>query len=141
LVHSNAKRPSPQKEGEGLMSDRENRTAQHHKSHPARSSQAHSGPTSHHFRYVMERDAELRKSQDEAGVEKRGQAEHASSEIEGRLPHKHVRWFLHRQPPKRGQALQGKHAGTKVPLKVFYRLPHADQALFSSRLSAFFIDF
>ena len=35
------------------MTHRENRTTHHHRSHPARSSHAHSGPTSHHYRYVQ----------------------------------------------------------------------------------------
>ena len=72
-LRSNAKRPSPQRAGESLVNHRGNRTAhEYDKSHPARSSQAHSGPTSHQLRYVMERDAELRKSQDETGDEMLG---------------------------------------------------------------------
>jgi len=83
----------------------------------------------------MERDAELRKSQDEAGVEMLGQTEHASSEIGGRLPHKNVRWFLHKRPPKKEEKHYKENTASAVRL---YRHSHADQALFLEQVNSFF---
>ena len=82
LLRSNAKRPSPHREGESLMTHRENRTAHPPKSARARSSIALHGRFSHRTLPEVERDAELRKSQDEAGVQMLGGTEHASSQME-----------------------------------------------------------
>ena len=69
-LNSNAKRPSPQREGEGLMTHRENRTAHHHKSTSGSFKPCPIKATLASLSLrVMERDAELQKSQDEAGVE------------------------------------------------------------------------
>jgi len=62
------------------MTHRENRTAHRRKSLRARSSIAHHGRVSHRRLREVQRDAELRKSQDEGGVQKLGGTEHASTE-------------------------------------------------------------
>ena len=83
----------------------------------------------------MERDAELRKLQDEAGVEMLGQTEHASSEIGGRFPHKNVRWLLHKRPPKKEEKHYKENTASAIRL---YRHSHADQALFLEQVNSFF---
>jgi hypothetical protein len=64
------------------MTYRENRTAHHTKSARTRSSIALHGRFSHRTLREVERDAELRKSQVEAGVQMLGGTEHASSQME-----------------------------------------------------------
>ena len=82
----------------------------------------------------MERDAELRKMQDEAGVEMLGRTEHASSE-RGRLSHRNVRWFLHKRPPKKEEK---NYKENTVSAVLLYRHSHADQALFLEQVNSFF---
>ena len=60
-------------------------------------------------------------------------AEHASSEIGGRLPRKNVRWFLHWHPPKKRENTARRRLWTQSFFEdsscCFYRLPHANQLL------------
>ncbi len=83
----------------------------------------------------MERDAELRKSQDEAGVEMLGRAEHASSEIGGRLPHKLYGSSCIGVLQKEEKHCKENTNEGSYSYWIFYHLKNADQALFSSRLS------
>lgn len=113
-----AKRPSPQRDDEGLMTHRENRTA----------------AATNHNRLVLAMPIRGQPritiaACNEAGcrvteiVERRRslnarRAEHASLESGGRLPHNNVLWFLHWRPPERGKTRQGRHADTKVPSRI-----------------------
>jgi len=130
VIGSNAKRPSPQRDDEGLMTHRENRTAHQRKSQPARSSHAHFGLTSHHCRCVSWSGMRVTVITGRSRSRNARRAEHATLELGGRLSHNNVKSFLHRRPPRRGKTWQGRHAETQVLTEGSYRLSHADQRLF-----------
>ena len=103
---SNAKRPSPQREGESLITHRENRTAHHHKSLWLVQARPISGQP--RITVAACNGAGCRVSE----IAGRSRSQKCLGE-QNTPPHKSwrqalspklTRWFLHRCPPKRGNA-------------------------------------
>ena len=139
-VRSNEKRPSPQRAGESLVNHRGNRTGHHYKSHPACSSQAHSGPTSHQLRYVMERDAELRKSQDETGDEMLGEQNTPPQKSEAGSLAKNLGGSCIGTSNKR-DSIASKTRRNKVPIPSISYLARRSSTFFRVNCPACFVDF
>ncbi len=88
----------------------------------------------------MKRDAELRKSQDKAGVEMLGEQNTPPQQSEaGPLTKMYGGSCIGVLQKEENTA--NKSRWNQGSYQIVYRLPHADQALFSSKLSAFVLNF